>query len=43
MKVQNAVYAIDADSGWERDQDVVWIIDEGNDADCADDIVSVIE
>lgn len=27
------VYVIDQNSGWEQDADVVWIIDEGNEAD----------
>jgi aspartate-semialdehyde dehydrogenase len=26
----DVVWGFDADSGWERDADVVWIIDEGN-------------
>lgn len=41
--MQNVVYVIDADSGWERDQDVVWIIDEGNEEEWADGIAYVIE
>ena len=36
MKVQNVVSVIDADSGWEKSEDVMWIIDEGNEADWAD-------
>jgi aspartate-semialdehyde dehydrogenase len=26
----DVVWAFDSSSGWERDDDVVWIIDEGN-------------
>lgn len=27
--MNDVVYVIDADSGWEQDADVVWAIDEG--------------
>lgn len=43
MKVQNVVYVIDADSGWEKNEDVMWIIDEGNGADWAYGIAYVIK
>ena len=36
-------YVIDADSGWERDPDVFWVIDEGNEADWEDAIPEVLE
>jgi hypothetical protein len=41
--MQDVVYVIDADSGWENDEDILWHIDEGNEADWADAVATVIE
>lgn len=36
---EKCVYIVDADSGWENDEDIMWHIDEGNAADWADGVV----
>lgn len=37
------VYIVDADSGWENDEDIVWHIDEANEADWSDGVVTHLD
>ena len=33
------LHIVDADSGWENDEDIMWHIDEANAADWAEEVV----
>jgi len=37
------VYIVDVDSGWESDDDIMWHIDEGNEADWAGAVATHLE